>query len=263
MAVIEQKYTRLLSLLAGYDKIAVAYSGGIDSTLLLHSAQTALGAANVIALYAVSNLNSQISIEATRQTFKKHFPKELRIREVELFPLTWKEVVTNTDERCYFCKKRMYTALRSTMAIDNCYTLADGTNIDDLKERRPGLRAIRELHVLTPYIDAGLTKQEIRTIAKMQGLTNFDLPSNSCLATRIAVGKVIDQQTLDVIELAEQFLHSLGFHGCRVRPKNDVTVVEVQSSQLGEFIERSNRIEVQHYFQSLHLPPVALSLKGR
>lgn len=263
MSLTQEKYKNLLSQLGAYEKLGIAFSGGIDSTLLLHAAQSAIGVKNVIALYAVSSLNSEVTIQATRQTFKKNFPLDSKMREVHLFPLTWKEVVANTSERCYFCKKRMYTALKSTMSADNCYNLADGTNVDDLKEHRPGLRAIRELSVITPFVKAGLTKKDVRAIAKEQRLSNFDLPSNSCLATRIAAGHPIDEKKLDIIDRAEQFLHTLGFHGCRVRPKSDVTIVEVQTVQLGDFIERGNRIQVEYYFQSLGLYPVALSLKGR
>jgi len=263
MQILENKYNDLLSILKKYERIAVAFSGGVDSTLLLYAAQTALGCKNVTGLYSLSNLNSEKSVQNTRQVFVENFPEELELKEIEFFPLMWKEFILNTEERCYFCKKRMYLTFQATMASDDFFILADGTNVNDLKERRPGLRALRELNVITPLVDAGLTKSEIRTLASKFSLSNHDLPSNSCLATRVAPGCVIDEKILNIIDSAERFLHDLGFSGCRVRPKDELTIVEVQNGQLNLFMKRNNRVQVQHYFQSLGLNNVVLSLKGR
>ena len=147
--------------------------------------------------------------------------------------------------------------------VAGCKTLADGTNSDDQRDRRPGLRAISELQVITPLAEVGLTKSEVRRLAEKFGLSNYDLPSNSCLATRISHNIPITEKTLRVIELAEKFLHSHGFVGCRVRVQLFYTIVEVREKDLVAFVDLTNRTQVQSYFHSLQLAPVVLSLEGR
>lgn len=257
------KFGKLQKLLQQYEKIAVAFSGGVDSTLLLHAAICALGRERVAALYALSTLNSAEAIAGTRATFAGNFPKGAVLREVEVFPLAWQDFVMNTRQRCYFCKKKMYAALQGAMAAEGWFVLADGTNVDDLREGRPGLQAIREMQVRTPLVEVGLTKAEIRRLAEKIGLSNFDLPSNSCLATRIQQDKPIAEKTLRTIEIAEQFLHKRGFQGCRVKVGDTSLVVEVQEKDLAAFVEGGNRAAVQSYFQSLQIGPVLLSLAGR
>lgn len=259
----ETKLGKLVALLQQYEKIAVAFSGGVDSTLMLHAAISALGQERVVALYALSTLNSAETIAGTRAVFSRNFPKEAVLREIEVFPLRWQEFVLNTWERCYVCKKQMYTALLASMDAEGCIILADGTNVDDLQEERPGLKAIREMQVRTPLVDVGLTKKDIRKIAKSIGLSNFDLPSNSCLATRIQQDKPIDEKTLRIIESAENFLHERGFFGCRVRIGDTSLLIEVQEKDFAAFVESGNRAAVRSYFQALKIGPVMLSLAGR
>jgi uncharacterized protein len=263
MSSPEKKFRQLQDLLQQYDTIAVAFSGGVDSTLMLHAAVSTLGPERVIALYALSTLNSADAIAATRATFSKNFPKGTVLREIEVLPLLWQEFVMNTGERCYFCKKRMYAAMQISMAAEGFLILADGTNVDDVREGRPGLKAIRERQVRTPLVEAGLTKQEIRKVAKDVGLTNFDLPSNSCLATRIQQDTFITENALRTIETAEQFLHERGFQGCRVRVGDSAFFVEVQEKDFTAFIEEDNRTAVRAYFQALHIGPIMLNLAGR
>ena len=257
------KFGKLVESFRQYEKIAVAFSGGIDSTLTLHAAITALGADQVLALYALSTLNSAASIAGTRATFAGNFPAVAVLREIEVNPLLWPEFVMNTDDRCYLCKKRMYSALGKAMAAEGCSVLVDGTNLDDLLEQRPGLKAIREMQVGTPLAEAGLTKQEIRLIARKEGLANYALPSNSCLATRIQHGSPIVEKSLRTIESAEHFLHERGFLGCRVRLRDAFFLIEVQEKDFAAFVEDGNRAAVNTYFQSLQAGPLMLSLTGR
>ena len=259
----EVKFGKLVESFRQYEKIAVAFSGGIDSTLTLHAAISALGAKRVVALYALSPLNSNASIVGARATFAGNFPAAAVFKEIEVNPLLWPEFVVNTEDRCYLCKKRMYSVLGKVMKVEGCSALVDGTNLDDLQEPRPGLKAIREMQIGTPLAEAGLTKREIRLIAQKEGLANYALPSNSCLATRIQHGRTITEKTLRTIESAEHFLHERGFLGCRVRLRDAFFLIEVQEKDVAAFVESSNRTAVNTYFQSLQEWPVMLNLTGR
>ncbi|MBU1566740.1 MAG: ATP-dependent sacrificial sulfur transferase LarE [Proteobacteria bacterium] len=259
----ESKFDLLLQTLRLYRKIAIAFSGGVDSTLLLYAALKALGPENVTTLCARSTLNSKTSVTGSRMVFQKNFPHAAGMVEIEVSPLSWQDFVANDKDRCYYCKKRMYSTLQETSIAAGCTILADGTNCDDQKEGRPGLRAVLELQVITPLADVGLTKPEVRRLARKFSLSNFDLPSNSCLATRIPENSPITEMTLRVVELAEEFLHNLGFWGCRVRVQQACTIVEVQKKDIAVFVEPQTREKVRLRFLELQLAPVVLSLDGR
>jgi uncharacterized protein len=196
-----------------------------------------------------------------RAVFADNFPHAV-LTEIAVNPLAWPEVVENDADRCCFCKKKMYTILRQAVAEKGCTALADGTNADDLLTARPGLRAIRELQVVTPLAAVGLTKAEVRLLARREGLTNFALPSNSCLATRVQPGDPLSAKALSIIEQAEDFLHSLGFWGCRVRLRPEHFLIEVQKKDLSTLVEEGNRALVQAHLRKLRDMPVILNLAG-
>lgn len=151
------KFDRVVNALCQHGKLAIAFSGGVDSTLLFYAALQSLGSNNIIALYARSSLLPEESAAATRVIFQQNFPHAC-LREILVSPLSWPEFVVNDKDRCYFCKRRIYTFFLSEIST-NYRVLADGTNSDDRQEDRPGLRAIEELRVVTPLADAGLTKK--------------------------------------------------------------------------------------------------------
>ncbi len=230
---------------------------------MLYAALTALGRENVVVFYARSQLNAAASLKECRKVYAGNFPHAAALQEIEVTPLSWPEFVANDQDRCYCCKKRMYMTLREAMAVAGCSVLADGTNSDDRQKRRPGLRAISELQVKTPLADVGLTKKEVRQLAEKFGLSNYNLPSNSCLATRIPENNPVTAKTLSAIESAEEFLNKNGFSGCRVRVQNSYTIVEVQEKDFEAFSDKSNRENVLSFFSALHLAPVVLNLVGR
>jgi pyridinium-3,5-biscarboxylic acid mononucleotide sulfurtransferase len=262
-AAIVRKYEQLKKIIYDYDRVAVAFSGGIDSTFLLQAACDSLGSSRVIALLGVSCLVPVNIIQAASALFNRHFYKKAKLRQIELFPLLWPEGVANSEERCYFCKKRMYTIFKAEMVKNRGLFLLDGTNVDDLTEHRPGLRAIQELDVQTPLSTAGFTKHEIRKIAKDTGLENYNLPSASCLATRIPTNIPIQKTALQLIQDAEDFLQQRGFQGCRVRPGGKKIVIEVGVDDLERIVSRTDRIPILHYFQTIGLNNVVLNLEGR
>jgi uncharacterized protein len=157
----------------------------------------------------------------------------------------------------------MYAIFKSEMEKEGGCFLLDGTHADELKGLRPGRRAISELSVQTPLLEAGFSKREIREQAGIIGLANHDLPSNSCLATRIATDVAIQSETLELIDKAEHFLHQRGFPGCRVRVGGERTVIEVRQDDLERIAQPTNRLFVLEYFQTIGLTNAVLDLNGR
>jgi uncharacterized protein len=263
MGKLTEKLTHLHEILQDMGRVTVAYSGGIDSSFLLHSACRALGAEKVAAFQAVSCLTSRSQREKAGAIIRQLFADLRQYREVEVDPLSWPEVRANTGERCYFCKNRLYRIFMAEIEDGQGGLLLDGTHADDLKQQRPGLRAIRELGVRTPLLEAGLTKEEIRTAAREAGLPHHDRPADSCLATRIAPGREIVHASLEVIEKTEYFLESLGFIGTRVRPFDGFSHIEIGNEDMARFNLLENRHAVQHYFSDLGLGEVFLKITGR
>lgn len=257
----KEKYRRLRTLLGEYDRIAVAFSGGVDSTLLLFTACLELGGDRVVAYHADSCLTSSRETAACRKLFDDSPPLNCLLKNIEIHPMIWSEFLQNSDERCYFCKKRLYTTFLSEMEKDNLSLLVDGTNVDDLKKHRPGFRAINELGVLTPLVEVGLSKDEIRFLANDIGIPNGMKPSNSCLATRIPSGEPITEELLQLIERAENFLADKGIEGCRVRPENGGAVIEPRTNDPSTIASPELCSEIIYYFKALGFDRVLLNLQ--
>jgi len=201
------------------------------------------------------NSGSQILDDLTINT-------EMRLETV-LHPLIWPEFVANTAERCYFCKKRMYQTFLRELEKTNCSVLLDGSNVDDLKSCRPGFRAIHELGIKTPLLDAGLNKEEVRSFAKLYQLKNHDKLSNSCLATRIPEGINLNNKTLRLIEKGEDFLVERKFPGCRVKPEGKNVVLQITGKGAERLAISSIRVEILHFFQSEGFERVLVDLNRR
>ena len=245
-------------------KACIAFSGGVDSTLLLRVACDTLGPENVMALHAVSCLIPEHDLNKAERLVSGPDGIGCSYRAVKVQPLRWREFVANTEQRCYFCKKRIYSALQTEMRQGgHPAPLLDGTNTDDLLEHRPGLLAIQELSVRTPLAQARFNKKDIRSLARELGLTNWNQPSNSCLATRIAVHQKITRALLERIAQAEQFLQNKGFMGCRVKPEQHSVAVQVMTSDLEKFVAESSRPEITEYFESRGFNKVLLDIQGR
>ncbi len=261
----EIKFKSLVDTIQGYESVAVAFSGGVDSTLLLHAALTALDSENVIVLRCLSELVSQRERNNANKVLNELGVTQKQKLEVELHPLIWPEFVANTPDRCYFCKKRMYQSFQRILERTGCTAVLDGSNVDDLKSQRPGFRAIHELGIQTPLLDAGLNKDEIRALAKFYSLSNHGKPSNSCLATRLPEGQEIKGAALSLVEKCEDFLLSRDFAGCRVRPgagtKN--VVLELAGNDVELLVTSPVRVEIMHFFQSLGFEKVLVDLQTR
>lgn len=226
---------RLLHHLRPLGRVAVAYSGGVDSSLVLKASLEALGSENVIAMLAVSpslprgekedavelakSLGARLQLLATSETDDPRYQ-------------------ANAPNRCYFCKDHVYRALRQFAAQQRLEHVLDGMNAEDTLDVRPGRAAARELHILSPLHELGFTKQNVREAAKALGLPNWNKPAAACLASRIPYGTAVTPKLLSQVEKAEAALFDLGFRELRVRHHGDVARIEVPEADL-------NRVLVQ------------------
>lgn len=256
-----QKYEQVKHSLRNLGKVGVAFSGGIDSSLVLLAAGEALGKKNVTAIHGSSLLNRyETDIE---DFFSQTFTGMANLHVVEFDPLSWSDFVCNDSKRCYYCKKKAYSQFFAELKKKNIEVLVDGTNFDDLQEPRAGLAVLQELRVKTPLADAEIGKREVRFLAQSFGLPHYNLPSNSCLATRIKPLSPIQKENLERVAQLEKKLHQRGIYGCRVRPHEDHVIVELREQDFPGFIRKHNRAEFLKYCQGLGFYKVLLDLKGR
>ena len=211
---LSDKYSDLCSSLRREKRIAVAFSAGVDSTLLLQTAVNALGNGNVLAVTALSaSFPEREAGEADEFTCKI----DVRRITVGVDQLSIPGFRENPADRCYLCKKVLFTRMMEAAREQGFEIMAEGSNLDDLSDYRPGLKAIQELGVMSPLREAGLTKSEIREISSELGLPTWNKPSFACLATRFVYGETITDVKLRRVELGERLLQDLGFKQFRVR----------------------------------------------
>ena len=224
---MEQKYQALLDSLRARGALAVAYSAGVDSTFLLAAAREALGE-NVLALTAVTAAIPRRELaEATDFTAARG----IRHKLVEVDALAVPAFRENAPDRCYHCKKHIFTQLWAVARAAGMNHLAEGSNLDDDLDYRPGHRAILELGVASPLREAGLTKAEIRALSERMALATAAKPSFACLASRVPYGEEITAEKLRRIDLAEQLLLQRGFTQFRVRSHGDLARIEVPAAE--------------------------------
>ncbi len=263
----QEKPQQLSDILSGYGRVGIAFSGGADSSFLLKSALDVLGAGNVCILHAKSCLlTHQENDQAASWLLRHGYSADIVIHEIALDPLSWQEFVLNPKDRCYRCKRRMYSLFLEFLECRGITYLLDGTNIDDLKDRRPGLRAIHELDVQTPLVEAGLGKHEIRQQSKALLLDTYDLPTSSCLATRLPTGLEITRARLEKISRWEQKIADLGFGGCRVKISSEsekILYLQVMRVDLDRFLHSGIRDALVRYFKNQEIDKIFLDLEGR
>lgn len=252
-----KKYHCLQSVLKDSGMVAIAFSGGVDSSLLLAVgvdvlADRCLGFLGVSQLQARQEMNNALRFAGRLGA---------RFKIVEFDPLGWPGFKANSKKRCYICKKMMYESFFSRMPSGSC--LMDGTNCDDLRQDRPGLRAIKELGLKMPLVEAGLNKVEIRRISRALQLKTWDHFSSSCLATRICQNQLITPAKLALIEKAENFLCELGFGGCRVRLCDNFVVISLVPDDFEKMSRETTRQKVKEFFAAQSLIEVFLDLSER
>jgi uncharacterized protein len=256
---IAAKRDRLLALLHDCESCAVAFSGGLDSTVLAKAAQLALGDRAV----AVTGASASLAVGELDQA--KELARLIGIRHeiVATGEMSLPAYRANAADRCYHCKTELFQQIGQLASRWNMAVVLDGSNQDDHGDYRPGLQAARDCKVRSPLAECGLTKPEIRRLAEFWRLPTWNKPASPCLSSRVAYGEEVTPERLTMIDRAERFLRERGFQPLRVRyQKGDAARIEVSIEQLAKFLQPELRRETVEYFKSLGFKYVSLDLEG-
>jgi len=256
--MIERKWNDLKDLLREMRCAVIAYSGGVDSSLLLKAAADTLGA-NIIAVTADSE-----TYPAGELASAKEFARRLCVthRVLRTTELSNEEFAKNSPERCYHCKKELFGKLKQIADTESIPFILDGSNTDDLKDYRPGGRAASEYGVRSPLRETGFSKTDVRACARKLNLPVWDKPSLACLSSRIPYGTRITPEILQTIQRAEDCLHVLGFEQVRVRHHGDTARIEVDRKDFGRLLDHDAARKVAGELKRLGYTYVCLDLEG-
>ena len=254
----EKKEKRLKELLREYGSAVVAFSGGVDSSYLLYVAQLVLKD-KVLAVTAQSSLYPQYHLKRAEDFSHRYGIAHTVIATNELASSKFR---SNPPSRCYYCKVELFTRLKAIAAEKGYKVVVDGSNLDDTSDFRPGLKAARELKVLSPLIDAGITKDDVRYLSRKAGLPTWDLPSSACLASRFPYHTAITEDKLRAVSQGEDFLRELGFRQVRVRHHGEVARIEVLPSEIPHLLASDVAEKVVKRLKSLGFKYITLDLQG-
>ena len=256
---VDEKRDLLLGILADLGSVAVAFSGGVDSTVVAKGAFLALGS-NAIAITADSPSVARKDLaEASRLAGLIGIRHEI----VQTSEFQDPDYQKNDGSRCYYCKSELYSHLVKLAPVMGLKAICSGANLDDLGDYRPGLIAASEKNVRHPLQEAGFTKKMVRELAQAWGLPNWDRPASPCLSSRLAPGVVVTAERTARIEAAEDYLHRIGFRECRVRlHEGDLARIEVASKDVAMLAAPELRQDLVSFLQSLGFRYISLDLEG-
>jgi len=256
--ILLKKLKNLEERLSQLSSFALAFSGGTDSSLLLALLKK-INPEQLIAITISSQFVPDSELKYAKKIAKSTGVQHLCL-DVDMFKN--QDIISNTLERCYFCKKKMFFLIRDTAKKYGIKTLVHGVNLDDLKDFRPGLKAAQEFGFMSPLADAGFSKNDIRLLSKQMGLETWDKPSQSCFATRIAYNDKITIAKLDMVEEAENFLKEFGFTHIRVRCLGKTARIEVNPGQIEKISGNKIRKKILKNFLQIGFDYTSIDLEG-
>lgn len=255
---LREKMAVLTACLKAYPSLAVAFSGGVDSSFLAAAARDALGV-RMLALKAVSPIHP---IREHQAALKFTAAFDIPLEVITTDEMNVPGFSDNPPERCYLCKKYLMSRLAAAAAKRGFKHVAHGANLDDLDDYRPGFKAAQELDIAAPLIDAGLTKAEIRSLSRAMGLSTWNRPSMACLASRIPYGTPLSIQALERVVQAEDSLYELGFATCRVRDHMNIARIEIDPGEFSRLGEKKLRASLVVKLKALGYDHICLDLEG-
>ncbi len=256
---VQQKYEQMQAILRSLERVGVAYSGGVDSTLVLRVAVDVLGKDNVVAVTGRSPSMADSEFEEAKRLALQMGCRHVVIETNEMDD---PEYCANPPNRCYHCKQSLFRAMQSVLREHGISVMVTGTNVDDHQDWRPGIAAGDAFGVRSPAEEAGLAKSDIRELSRELNLPTYDKPAAPCLASRIPYGEPITVEKLKMVERAEAFLKSLGFCECRVRHHGSVARIEVRAEDLMRLMEPSVRTRIDQALREIGYTYVAVDLRG-
>ena len=254
----QNKYEALKEYLRSLGSVAVAFSSGVDSTFLLKTAHDVLGD-KCIAITAMSCSFPKRELEEAKAFCEKEGIRHITVESEEL---EIEGFCQNPTNRCYICKKELFEKIWDIATKEGLNAVAEGSNMDDNGDYRPGLQAVSELNIKSPLRYAELNKNEIRELSKKLELNTWDKQSFACLSSRFVYGEEITKEKLSMVDKAEQLLLDLGFHQLRVRIHGTIARIEVLPDEFPKLIEEKNRLKIVTEFEKYGFTYISMDLKG-
>jgi len=256
---LETKAKELKEIFQSMKKVVVAFSGGVDSTLLLKVAHDSLGDENVIAVTALSPLYPERELIGVKKLIQTLGARHRLIQSNELEIPGFSK---NPPNRCYYCKRKLFEELLELAKEESILFVVEGSTLDDDKDHRPGRMAVQELGIRSPLREAGFTKGQVRELSRVLGLPTWDKPSFACLASRFPYEEEITEEGLKMVDAAEDYLFGLGFKQVRVRHYRNLARIEVLKEEMARLMNGSLREEVVNHLKKIGYQYVTLDLQG-